>query len=68
MPQSDCKINLLNPAHVSFLLCNYSQLREETYDNLNSDMHWLIVDLENLIERAFRKEGLEDSFLYDLLV
>ena len=64
MPQSDCLISLFNPIHISFLLCYYSQLKEDCYDDLNSDMHWLLIDLEELAHRTLRN----DPFLYALLV
>jgi hypothetical protein len=28
-PESDCMINLFNPAHICALLCNYSALKED---------------------------------------
>lgn len=64
MPHSDCAISLFNPDHVSFLLCYYSQLKEECYDDLNSDMHWLLIDLENTAEEALKN----DPILWDLLI
>lgn len=64
IPQSDCIISLFNPSHVSFLLCYYPQLKEECWDDLHSDMHFLLFDLENL---AY--EALEDfPVLLDLLI
>lgn len=38
MPKSDAKISLINQAHISFLLCYYSQLKQECEDDLTSDM------------------------------
>ncbi len=64
LPHSDCVISLFNPDHVSFLLCYYPQLKEECYDDLDSDMHWLLIDLEDLAEKALEKHPL----LWDLLV
>lgn len=64
MPVSDAIISLFNPAHVSFLLCYYSQLREECCDDLNSDMHFLLMDLENLVDEALAEEEL----LYSILI
>lgn len=51
-PVSDCPVSLYNPAHVSFLLTYYTQLKNETYEDLNSDMRWLLIDLENLLDKA----------------
>lgn len=56
MPHVDALLSLLVPEHVCFLLTYYSALKEESYDDLNSDMHWLLIDLENLIERALANQ------------
>lgn len=47
-------INLYNPDHISLLLCNYSNLKEECWDKFDSDIKWLISDLENLIDDVLR--------------
>lgn len=64
-PQSDSKLTLINPAHVSFLLCYYSQLKQECEDDLNSDMHYLLMDLEDLASAALEEKYPE---MYDLLI
>lgn len=63
-PKSDGIITLFNPTHVSFLLCYYSQLKQECYDDLNGDMHFLLLDLEDLVDRTLR----DSPILYDLLI
>ena len=57
-------INLYDPKHISLLLCNYSQLKESTWDKLNGDMKWLLWDLDKIIDDA-----LKDKYplYYDLL-
>lgn len=65
MPQSDCMITLFNPNHVSFLLCYYSALKTECWDDLHSDMFFLLLDLENTAEEAIKEEYPE---LWDLLI
>ncbi len=64
-PASTGVINLFEPAHVTALLSNYSALKEETWDKFDSDMHYLLIDLEKLIDKA-----IKDRFplLYDLLI
>lgn len=57
-------ISLLKPEHISFLLCYYTQLKQECYDDLMGDMHWLLIDLENLAEKTLENEPV----LYDLLI
>lgn len=64
-PQSDGVISLFNPAHISFLLCYYSHLKEECAEDLHSDMHYLLLDLENLIQNALLPDY---DILYDLLI
>ena len=49
---ADGTFTLLNPEHVSALLCNYSKLKEETYDKFNTDAKWILIDLENAADHA----------------
>ncbi len=62
---SDAILTLLNPNHISFLLCYYPQLKQECIEDLNSDMHFLLMDLEQLAEDALLSNY---PMLYDLLV
>lgn len=64
-PHSDGVITLFNPAHVSFLLCYYSQLKQECSEDLHSDMHYLLLDLEELVDTALLPDH---DILYDLLI
>lgn len=65
MPQSDGPISLFRPEHVSFLLRYYSKLKGECWEDMDSDMHWLLIDLENLVDKALLPDN---EVLYDLLV
>lgn len=60
----DSQLSLLIPEHVSYLLCNYSQIKQDTYEMLNGDLRWIIIGLEDLILEMFP----EDSFYYNLIV
>lgn len=62
---SDGLINLFNPQHVSALLCNYAELKASTWDKINSDMRWLLLDFEKLIEIAFENQN---PMYYDIMV
>lgn len=65
--QSDALISLYNPSHISALLCNYSNLKEDTYSNLTSDARWLLYDLENLVECALENFPLyKDIVIYKI--
>lgn len=65
MPQSNGLVSLFNPIHISFLLCHYAQLKQECVDDLGSDMHFVLLDLEDLTEKALSKDY---PLLYDLLI
>lgn len=65
MPRSRGTISLLRADHISFLLKYYSKLKAESYDDLQNDMHFLLMDLEDLVERALLPDH---QILYDLLV
>ena len=62
---STARLNLFDPFHVSILLCNYADLKEESWEDFNSDIKWLMMDLEGLVDRT-----LKDDFplYYDLLI
>lgn len=57
--------SFLNPQHVSIVLCNYSKIKEDSWDKFTSDSYYIIHDLENLIEKT-----LKDNYpiYYDLLI
>lgn len=65
VPRSSCPINLIEPESISFLLCYYSQLKQECAEDLFSDMFHLLLDLENLIVDTFKDKY---DFLYDLVI
>ena len=58
VPVSDCVISLFRKEHVFFLLEYYSALKQETKGKFNSDMYYLLLDLENLIDTALADEPL----------
>lgn len=53
---STAMINLYNPDHISLLLCNYSNVKENCWDKFDSDIKWLLIDLENLIDSSLQEE------------
>ena len=58
-------ISLFNPTHISVLLCNYSKIKESCWDRFNSDIYYLMQDLENLVDAVLKKDY---PLLYDLLI
>lgn len=57
--------SLLNPEHVSAILCNYSRIKEDGWDKFNSDSYYLIKDLENLVDLTLKDEY---PLYYDLII
>lgn len=66
-PISDGLVSLFNPKHVSALLCNYSNIKQECYSNFTSDVYYLMEDLDNLTEAALKDYPLyADLLLYKI--
>jgi hypothetical protein len=61
---TNCNVRLSDPEEVSFLLVNYSKLKAETWENLESDLRWALIDLDNLIEQYIR---IDYPLYYDLI-
>ena len=61
-PVDGSPVSLFDPAHVSYLLQWYLQLKNEVRSDLDSDMHWLLVDFAALVRRTLPPHTL----LHDL--
>jgi hypothetical protein len=57
--------SLLNPTHISALLCNYSRIKEEAWSKFYSDSYYLMESLDDLIERTLPQKY---PLYYDLLI
>ena len=64
-PVSDSLISFFNPQHICCLLCNYSKLKEQAWGNFQNDLWYLMEDLDNLIDRALKKDF---PVLYDIMI
>lgn len=62
---SSCAVNLFSPKIISAILCNYSALKESSWEELNSDLRWLLLDLEGIIERNLKEQK---PIFYDILI
>ena len=58
-------ISLFNPIHVSLLLCNYSKIKMECWDKLQSDIYHLMMDLEDAADAALKEKY---PLYYDLMI
>lgn len=57
--------SLLNPDHVSAVLCNYSKIKQDCWGQFSSDSYYMIQDLENLVDETLEKDF---PLYYDLLI
>ena len=58
-------ISLLNPDHVSALLCNYDKLKAGCYGQLQNDAYYLMMDLEDLIDKTIKENN---PIFFEILV
>ena len=65
MPHNHGLCSFFNPTHLSALLCNYSLLKEESFDKFEGDCYYMMLDLDTLIEEALKNKY---PLYYDLLV
>ena len=64
-PWSESVLTLLNPDNVSFLLQYYQPLKQESWDLLETDMLWHLIDLENVASAALEQKH---PLLWDILI
>jgi len=64
-PRTDAWLSLLVPEHVCFLLKYYQMLKQDSWEALDSDMRWMLIDLEDLVTRTLLPDF---EMLYDLIV
>lgn len=64
-PHNDGIINFFNWNHISALLCNYSALKKDCWDKLDSDLYYTMLDLENLIDDTLDNDKYQ--LYYELL-
>jgi hypothetical protein len=53
----------MNPEVVSAILCNYSKLKEDSYDNFESDMWYLMIDFDHIADIALKKYPLYERIV-----
>jgi hypothetical protein len=60
---SENRIDLANPNHIYHILNNYADLKEGSYDNLNSDMRYILETLEDLIDKVDLRDFERDVLI-----
>ena len=58
-------INFFNEKHITALLCNYSKLKEDSWDKFNNDMKWMMMDLDVLVDNALKEKY---PLYYDIVI
>ena len=56
-------VSLLNPVVCSAILCNYSRLKEDSFDRFEGDLYYLMLDFDEIADKA-----LKDYPLYEKMV
>ena len=56
-------ISLLDPAICSEILCNYSRLKEDSWDRFESDTWYLMVAFDNICGRALKNYPLYEQLV-----
>lgn len=65
--QIDSNLSLLNPKHVSAMLCKYSKLKQDSYSKFTSDIYYMMLDLDAIATEALKNYPLyEDIVTYKI--
>ena len=51
-------VSLMNPEICSAILCNYSKLKQDSYEAFEGDTYYLIYDFENICDKALENYPL----------
>ena len=54
--QDKSLISLMNPKHISALLCNYSNLKENCYGKFYTDGYFLMQSLDKIVDQTLEKK------------
>lgn len=57
------EISLMNPSVCSAILCNYSKLKQDSEEIVNSDLHYLIEDFDNISTIALKKHPVYEKIV-----
>ena len=62
---SNAVINFYDEKHISAILCNYSKLKEDSWDKVSSDIKWFMEDFDALVDAAIKDKY---PMYYDLII
>ena len=58
-------INFYDEKHISAILCNYSKLKEDAWEKVQSDIKWFMEDFDALVDAAIKDKY---PMYYDLII
>ena len=56
-------VSLLNPVVCSAILCNYSKLKEDSFDRFEGDLHYLMLAFDEIADRALKEYPLYEKIV-----
>ena len=56
-------VSLLNPVVCSAILCNYSRLKEDSYDRFEGDLYYLMLDFDEIADKALKEYPLYEKIV-----
>ena len=56
-------VSLLNPAVCSAILCNYSRLKEDSFDRFESDLYYLMLAFDEIADKALKEYPLYEKIV-----
>ena len=56
-------VSLLNPAVCSAILCNYSRLKEDSFDRFEGDLYYLMLDFDEIADKALKEYPLYEKIV-----
>ena len=64
-PVSDSLISFFNPQHICQLLCNYSEIKQDSWGQFNNDLYYFMQDLDDLVDQALKEDY---PIFYDIII
>lgn len=61
--EAEDHIDLRDPRHVSHILANYSALKQDSHEDLKSEVKWILEDLDSTMGRALEDEPVLEQIL-----
>lgn len=61
---SENRIDFSKPSHIAAFIHFYSKLKQNSANDVNSDIKWMLLDLEKLIDEALA----ENKIFYDIVI